>query len=337
MVRYYPVCKWKKGEQHALRGLTPVQQSKLVPIIEIVDEISAEDMILTLENINCPVYVDTDNIDSDEKETQLAILSAGVQTGTTIHAVLSYPFTSFDSLDPVLYDNCLFKIPIFCDLEEADHNQIIESIQKKKGPHFGILLEIGLSDKQEYLGIQLAATREFLRDHSEFLLSADVVVFSTSSFPEDFSCLGSGQVRSFPRNDIRLLASLLPHLPGELMVKAAYSDYGVSRFTDTDIDFSKMKYGILPKIKYTTDDAYYVFKGQRDHRTGEMVINAKSLAQWLVSSEFFFGRNFSYGDNEIYNKSLPETRPGGNTNWVTYCANHHFVALLNQISMLFDS
>jgi len=309
MVRYYPICKWKKGEQHALKGLTPNQQSELIPIIEVVDEISADDMILTLEDINCPVYVDTDNVDSDEKETQLAFLSAGVQTGKTIRAVLSYPFTSFDSLDPVLYDNCLFKIPIFCDPEEDDHNQIIETIERKKGPHFGVLLEIGLSDKQEYLGIQLAATKDFLRDHSEFLLLADVIIFSTSSFPEDLSCLGSGQVRSFPRHDIRMLSKLMPHIEKELLARAAYSDYGVSRFTETDIDFSKMKYGILPKIKYTTDDAYYVFKGQRDHKTGEMVINAKSLAQRLVISGFFYGRTFSYGDDEIYKKSLPETRP----------------------------
>ena len=136
MVRYYPVCKWKKGEQHALRGLSPAQQSQLVPIIEIVDEISADDFLISLENIKCPVFIDTDNVDSDDKEIQLAILSTGVQTNTPIHAVLSYPFTSYESLDPVLYDHCLFKIPIFCDPDEVDHSEIIEAILGKKAPHF---------------------------------------------------------------------------------------------------------------------------------------------------------------------------------------------------------
>lgn len=337
MVRYYPVCKWKKGEREALNRLSKEEQSKIVPILEIVDDIPKLDLIEGIKNLCCPIYIDTDNIDSDDMEVQIALIQTARADKIDARSILSYPYTNNETLDTRIFDNCLFKIPVFEDPEEVEHSDIIRAIKEKNVPNFGVFVDIGLTDQEKHISTQFSATKLLIEKFKEIFALANTVVFATSSFPERITGLESGGEKRYKRHDIKLFKKILAIIPDDIKQKVAYSDYGVSRFTDSDIDFSILKNGILPKVKYTTEEEYIVLKGKRNSRTRTLIINAKTLALKIVNSDYYYGKDFSYGDMEIYNKSLPETKPGGNTNWVTYCANHHIAVVIDQTSSLFET
>lgn len=161
-------------------------------------------------------------------------------------------------------------------------------------------------------------------------------VVNVYSFPENISSIGAGEEKRFTRYDFSIFKKLMKHLENSgVKSLLGYSDYGVTKFTDSDIDFSLLRYGILPKIKYTTNDEYIVLKGKKDHRTGAMVVSYKDLARRIIQSEYYFGNDFSHGDYEIYLKAQEGQGVGNARNWVTYCANHHIAVLLAQLSSLF--
>ena len=125
------------------------------------------------------------------------------------------------------------------------------------------------------------------------------------------------------------------HLP--FLKNIAFSDYGVTKFTDSEIDFSKVGGRILPKVKYTTKESYLVYKGKRDWDKGDWIVSARDMAKTVVASKNFYGKDFSYGDNEIYNISASSTRLGSNQDWVAYCANHHIAVVVDELSNLAES
>lgn len=339
MVRYYPVCKWKKGEQEALKRLSPDKQLAIQPIVEIVEEVTPEEFLQTLAGINCPIYLDTDNIEEDEKEILISILRAARQTSKDVYAVLSYPFTLNDVLEKDLFCNCLVKVPLFLDEGESEPSikTMISAFAKKGIEDYGIILDIGTTDKQAHLKILQQGILSFEENFQKFIKTSKALIICTSSFPESLAALQSGETRMYPRHDFKLFKQHMKSIDETLTEKIAYSDFGVSRFTDSEIDFSILKNPPLPKVKYTTEEMYYVVKGKRNSRTRQYILGPKDMAKKIVDSDFFYGKDYSYGDSEIYKKSLPDNKQGNNTNWVTYCANHHITVLIDQVSSLFDS
>ena len=122
---------------------------------------------------------------------------------------------------------------------------------------------------------------------------------------------------------------LLRHFKGHSVYhKLSYADYGVTKFTDHELDFSKMKNGILPKIKYTTFDSYIVLKGKKSVRT------YTDMSKEIIESDYYLGKDFSFGDLDIYKRGTKQSGPGNNTQWVTINANHHISVVLEQLSNL---
>lgn len=335
--RYYPVVKWKQGEQVALKNLTAIQQESFIPIVEIVDTVSPSDFLRSLDGLSCPVCIDTVNIESGEKDCMTAIIRQAMDDGTSIYPVLSQFDVLQAGIDPILKQNAFVRIPIIADIDGPQHDEIIGKIRGHSIENYSVILDVGPTTQQEYISLQYTALKAFLSKYREFLLTTEAVVICTSSFPEDISSIGSGEECRYERYDFSFYKWAVNDFRDDALASLlAYSDYGVSKFTDTDIDFRKLRYGILPKAKYTTESQYVVLKGKKNHHTGEMTKSFNDIARIIVSSDYYSGKDFSFGDNEIHNKAMPNAKPGNAANWVTYCANHHIVLLLEQISSLFS-
>lgn len=334
MIRYYPVLKWKRGEQLALRHLSEEQQSKITPIIEIVDAVSPEEFFRSLEGIACPIYIDTENIESGDCECLISFIKLAQDRDMPVYPVI--PSSLIEAKDPPtdLLKKCLFRISVIPGEEELEAGEIIERIKSFGATEYGVILDIGPTIKSEYIGLQRSALLMMMSAQQDFLLSAQTVIICTSSFPSDIGDMGGGEERRYERHDFALfskVASTAQATP--LLDLLAYSDYGVSKFTETDLDFSKLRYGILPKIKYTAEDEYIVLKGKRQH--GKLVVTYQKLAQAVIAAPYYSGREFSYGDECIYQVATTAGKSGNSTNWVTYCTNHHIVLVSQQISNLF--
>ena len=334
MIRYYPVLKWKKGEQLALKNLTSEQQKGIMPIIELVDPTSPEEFFNTLQGISCPVYIDTENIDSNEYEYLTSIVEQARENDKPVYPVIPVSLVEAKTPKSSLLERCLFKIPVIPEEDEPNVGEIIEKIKALGVAEYGVILDIGPSVKREFLGLQRTALLTLLTSQKDFLLGTRAVIVCTSSFPSDISDIGGGEERQYKRYDFSLFYRTVSALEGdELLHKLAYADYGVSKYTETELDFSRLRYGILPKIKYSTPTEYIVLKGKRQQ--GILTISYKELAQTILNAPYYSGREFSYGDECIYNIANSADKSGNSTNWVTYCANHHIVLVLGQISSLF--
>lgn len=111
-------------------------------------------------------------------------------------------------------------------------------------------------------------------------------------------------------------------------LRLLFGDYGV-RGPNTK------EGGIAPnangKIRYTTGMNYYIARGhslQTDDKGGQM----HKLAETIVNSPHFMGKNFSWGDAQILECSQGKRSPGNPSNWISIDTNHHTALVVAEMA-----
>lgn len=332
-INYYPIIKWKKGEQEALRNFD-LAYTNFYPIIEIVDECSPIVFFTDLSSCySAPIYFDLSRFQS--KYLYNFIVYAADND------IQAYPIfhiqNLLESADNVLPSKFSVKIPISVDFEDPTIIEILKRLSSYKNREISLILDAGEVIESRIEGITYKTYCKVISDNIEILSEFENIIICLTSFPERLS-IESGKDKVYERYDILIFKKIIErYKDSELHGKIQYSDYGVTKFTKSEIDFSKMQYGILPKVKYTTGELYIVKKGAKDRIRNVFTRSYIDIAREIVNSPYFYGQNFSYGDQCIYNKAtLPKSSPGNPQQWVTYCANHHFTLLMEQLSNLSD-
>ncbi|MHB9937882.1 hypothetical protein CF098_07615 [Clostridium sporogenes] len=337
---YVPILKWKKGEQEALKNIPNKYKETLTPLIEITDYIEPNKISNTLEKcFNNPVYVDTIIASEDDRSYLLSILSHFHIINKTI-----YPILYVDDLNSIntnlsdITNKIAVRISIPEDIDGPDYSEtfkIIKDFHKNSNVTIDLILDLGFILEKREANRQYSEVKMIINNYLINESFYNSLIISSTSFPEDLSSVNAGDCVSFNRYEMKLFTKLVSLFP-DLKDKLVFSDFGVTKFTDTDMDFSKMRYGILPKIKYTTKDKYYVLKGKRNHVTRELSIGYIELSNTILSSDIYFGENFSFGDSEIYEigNQINKKRTGNNQNWVTISANHHIAVSAEQLSKI---
>ncbi|GKX27838.1 hypothetical protein SH1V18_03180 [Vallitalea longa] len=339
---YTPILKWKKGEQDALQKLSEEHRKKIIPLIELIDYIEPENFIETIKScFNYPIYLDTIIAAEDDRDFLLSIIKNS--NG------LAYPVLYYDDLHETidkiypLVKRIAVRLTLPSDIEAPEYEDIFENIRdcKKKFADIEIdlIMDLQVIETKREANIHMSELKMVLE---EFCLKdvkiLNKILISCTSFPSKLS-IKSGETKEFDRLDIKIFKKIYNNKRFSLLRdKLIYSDYGVTKFTDSEIDFSHLQYGILPKIKYTTQDKYIVMKGKKDHKRNVMVVSCFDMSHTIVSANYYYGKEFSFGDNQIYCKAhrLNGHGPGNNGQWVTIVANHHIVALIQQLSNLYD-
>ncbi len=336
---YYPILKWKAGEQKALCELSNSHKDAISPILEIVDQ-AAPSKILDEIKSNYPsrqVYVDTKYSDDDDRSFLEQILLNAFSRNQPICPV----FYAEDILNPPISilekaTSIVIRIPIPEDIDNESYDSIFKSLIEIYSDYeidINILFDLDSITDQKQARYKLSELKTAIRDYVLPHTFWQHIIIASTSFPDDLSTIAAGQDFYIDRHEIKIFKKILTHSEfSSLKLKLIYSDYGVTRFTDTEIDFSKLKYGILPKARYSLEDQYWILKGKRDHQTKQFTRSHLSMAQDIYNSPHYYGNNFSYGDMEIKERALQLKGPGNNTNWVTIAANHHIVVSINVLS-----
>ncbi len=343
--RYYvPILKWKTGEKRAVKQLSVKHKSCIKPLVEVVDLFSSTDLARDLkECFGSPMYIDTINVDAGDRKFIIDLSKKSIESGIKIYPVLYYddvPGTTNQLVDCV--DKVLFRVPVPEDIDGPSYSVIFGQIAqwaKDSKINVDIMLDVEFVEGGRNASARLSDLKNTIHNYLLSEVFYEKLIIASTSFPETLSSMAAGDVRHVDRYDIKIYTKLLEdqslaHVSSRLL----YSDYGVTKYTDTEIDFSKMKYPVLPKVRYTTENAYWILKGKRNHLSKEWVKGYIELAKEVCKSEYFYGKNFSFGDLEIYKKAyeLEGIGPGNNTNWVTISANHHIAVVTEQLSMISD-
>lgn len=339
--KYFPILKWKAGERESLKDF--IGTSVLfTPIIELVadEDCDVSDFFSKLEECyKGPIVIDTSNCDDPDRTILQTFLSYA--SGRDIRPLLNpddlralrngmLPGINKFVLDisvPDSFDGPTFEsiLPSILELNVARSYEIDLLLDSRKP----------ITDDSEARNA-LEAYRKLLSKLNNVIGNFSHILIGLTSFPSSLSSMQSGDDLYVRRYDFEIFTKLMNEFGSQpIGAKLEYSDYGVTKFTETELDFSQLKYGILPKIKYTTNEYYFISKGEKDPSHTAWRRNAIDMAKQIVASSFYFGREFSAGDFAIYDKATnPAARPGNSKNWVEYCANHHIAVLVGQLSNL---
>lgn len=334
---YVPIVKCKMGEQKALLNLDEQVKDNIIPLIEI------------------PLFS-----------------QAMIKKGTTVKALISSfwdkrnyffyfmpdwyseldDFNDFieEKVIPLCHDN--YAIPVI-DLSLVDFVKNWSDISQNgvairlRGNEFGdiedllnpLFNETKLTRNQihlifdlQYVGENdlfskisvLKAAFSDLDKANEFRS----IVISSVSFPQQIPSMESKKIYNFRRVETEIFAVALK-LSERFNFNYVYSDYGPS-----DIEENAFVFGMSPnfKIKYTVFDDYLYIKGTQIKKGGLDLLNVRELATILIECSDFSGKDYSWGDKNIFDIAVGELTNSGNlTTWVSYSMNHHITFITRQI------
>lgn len=342
---YAPIIKWKSGEIAALSLLHDDRKKSIIPIIEIVDDITPTEIISGINNSfpASPVYVDMHYVDDEDGFMMMSLLKEALINKINHISPVLYA-VDFPEIADKIYENklssrYLLRIPVPEDFDGPTHEdifQIIKDWKSDKDVEIDVVLDMYYIDNKNNANTKLSELKSVLRNYISIkeTVVRNVIIASTS-FPESLSSLAAGENILIDRIELKLFEKIYKSKEFEdIKDKMIFSDYGVTRFTDSEIDFSRLKYGVLPKARYTIQDKYWVLKGKKDPITKQYTRSQTDLAREIYYSDKYYGENFSFGDLDIKERALNHRGPGNSGNWVTITANHHLTVVTEELSNL---
>ncbi|MBV7276833.1 hypothetical protein I6U48_28590 [Clostridium sp. PL3] len=333
MIKYAPVLKWKAGERDSIKKLDDSQVNQISPIIELVDSISEHELLKEIHETGLKsAFIDTIYSDiSLEFYEKLNSINGITDLKLIPVFYIDDLFDDFSVIDT--YDEISIRLEIPEPIDSLSYNKLFKEILKKTHTKIDIILDLIFIEDVQAATLKSVALKETLSQIKKYCMNINKLIISSTSFPNNLSDLEAGEEKKYKRYEFKIFNKIyeLPEYK-DFINKLIYSDYGVNKFTDTEMDFSKLQYGILPKIKYTTDSFYYVQKGKKDRIKNVYTISVFDMCDKIINSNFFYGKKFSYGDKKIHEKASERKGPGGNKDWVTISTTHHITVILKQLS-----
>lgn len=342
---YAPIIKWKAGERIALQELEPERKSKIAPVVELIDYDEPTSLLEDLGSLGGPLsYVDTSYVDNGDRDLIARLCEQARRSGVTDVIPVFYHEDLASGDRRVFLENSerfLVRVPVPVSLGGSEFEDTAELLQlccREHDRRADLLLDMGVLADRRIAGRMLAELKQALTCLAH--VAGDKIYIAVSCFPESLGDLAAGDSIFHERFELDVYHFALRFLEGigctELRRRIAFSDYGVAKFTDTDIDFSLLRYGVLPKTRYTTRTHYWIQKGKKDRLRDEWIRSYRHLAKSIFESEHFFGEDFSYGDSLIHKKArkIDGEGPGNHMNWITIGTNHHIAVVMEQLAKL---
>lgn len=208
----------------------------------------------------------------------------------------------------------------------------LEACEDTVAEVIGRLKDAGISAAETHLlidlgslaaadGIELVRLRSACQDFIEAASSAaDFLGLSLagSSMPGDVSEVPVEGTKTYSRRELALWAETIVSLPSRAV---GYGDYGIVHpsFSDKIIATNANA-----KIRYTGQTDHHIFRGY-NLKNGLKYQQYHELAQRVVTSPIYMGRDYSVGDERTWLCSQHEVSCGNLGTWVEADMNHHLV------------
>jgi len=153
-----------------------------------------------------------------------------------------------------------------------------------------------------------------------------------TSFPETMGGIKIG-ITNVPRYEWRLYKLLVANFSNERLRLPTFGDYAISHPKVLELDMRLVKPTVT--IRYTIDNGWHIVKGKNYKDYG--LKQYHELSRQVLSSKYFFGKAFSWGDNYIQECASRNDKPGNLTTWRQVGTNHHIEKVTQDIASFYDS
>lgn len=328
-ILYMPILKAKRGEFSAYNNLEQENKDNIIPIFETKESFSLKDIETLKDHIG--KYCLKNKISFDLKDNILFFKELLRVKSDMIPTIELEKFKELEK-DVLKSEKNISSLILrikFPLSEESVLNKLKEIYEEYTNIYDIYLLfdlgDIGEKEQRKLLSYQFKNSIIFIKQNQINLKA----IVSSSSLPKNFSSIEAGKVKKISKLELKLFKKIREVFTDITFI---YSDYGISKNIDADIDFSKLKPGtILAKIRYTLDEHYLLLKGRNANKRGHTKIGYKELTKKLTESEDFMGEDFSYGDKKIAALPTDKKRTGSHETLIEYGTNHHIVVILKQL------
>jgi hypothetical protein len=348
---YVAVVQDKSGELAALRRASPETWARLTPVVEIVGprtrppEYKANMISQRVKKIaeavgQHPCFLDilrlraTDNVATSAGKIPVlsAVYAAArkrhlncvpvLHLGDRSHAVSLIRDTALQDGRGVALRYPLLSVALIDG--QTPESLIEEALREVHTEITGADLLIDLG----YLGQEQEIHAEDIADPVRELMEIGAwrsVVLLGTSMPRMLGVIGEGTIGELPRREWDLWSALrrlrLPRIP-------TYGDYVVQH---PDPPQEGGGPGMRANIRYTASAVTLVARG-RGPITEEGREQYRELCRMLAARPEFFGRNYSWGDEQIADCATGVTEPGWNNAWRGAGSSHHLRLVTEQLS-----
>lgn len=324
---YVPILKWKQGEKDALSNLSEEVKEDIVPLIELTP-----DVLERGENLNISrywermFYYDTSfesAISDDEFVSKMANCDSLENLIPVIKFDDSYP--KIQQLFDLSVNGCALRLSIENCMDDS-FNEVFEEIQNIINLNeTDLILDVKEIDsaKINEKSFLIVGTLNNISRLNEFRN----IILSTNSFPNTLTSCPADSLTVLRRVEKQLYDRVVNNFSKCPII---YSDYSINHWS-----YFEFIPGIKPSfnIRYTTAEHYLIFKGKTIQKGGLNIENVQYACEQIFNHPFYSGRDFSWGDTEIYNKANePNPRSGNLTTWRAIGTNHHITLVVNQLS-----
>lgn len=335
---YTPILKWKQGEQFALMYLNDEVKAKIAPYFSMVDNEDPDKLISKIYRFwgnVFPFYLGFhQNVLENASINKSKIISELIEVASTEEMPLVPVISSYN--DKAYYDMIkkskdMTGNGILLHVRPHDFKRIDELVQ--------LVESIGIEEIDILIdwysinqGFDVETYVELMSEKLKKIAKAGFrkIIFAASSFPEMLSGIDAFSISTIERTEWKIWKGLKDQYPD-----IHFGDYSID--DPLNPTFSQ-GVTIVPTIRYTKDDYWYIVRGKHDPSRPRDFTQYHKLSKMLVEKRnIYCGREYSWGDEEIFlcaekKCTGAKCNHGHMLEWVKRSANHHLTYVANQVS-----
>ena len=340
---YMPILKWKQGEQITLRELDTADQSKMIPLLELLpfkdipnasfkesfkaEQNKSADKLLKAGFDQYPIAIDTllmvPSYFSQTKlmiATLLLLKSSGVNAIPVIHPgmILAEP-TELQRLKD--FNEVVLRIRTGT-LLPVQVNTLITALKNALGTEAIIHILLDMHDIVGSLAPAKVAEVEPLIQAAMSNENSASVILAGGAFPMSLAGIAQGS-SSIARVDYQVYR-LLQESGYQNII---FGDYAVTNpILLEGLDPTKMNPSV--QIRYTRDMDWLLLKagGSKTHGMGQYI----ALCNLLVAHNDYCGKTYSYGDGRYFHHTQEGATSGSYMTWRRDATSHHIAFTVRQ-------
>ncbi|MCY8912543.1 beta family protein [Bacillus atrophaeus] len=357
---YVPVLRWKRGEQNAIKELDDKIKNKITPLVEIPP------IDWDFEN-ECPKKTIDEHIKNFASQLKNSWGSANTIFIDAFQICIDDEEMTVNKIHPLkhIFDSLLKEnlnaIAVICPNCGLNYEKAVHTIIETYDTGYCLRLSDKHLDNTDEListflikfpaapeKIDVILDYRYIDPNHTSRMSSLVagtlltlpyindwrtLTFIGTSVPENLSSIPTGTDGRIPRSEWliykKLLSTNLSRFP-------SFGDYVISNPEYISIDPRLIQ--MAANIRYTSNEDYLFFRGHsvRSPKFGKWQ-QAQTLCKRLIEHHSFYGKDYSYGDNYIYECAHGRNSTGNAETWRKVGTNHHLTLASNQLSSFHDS